>query len=448
MKGLLICRASHHSALQETFPERHLWLLPVAGKPIIEYQLETLARLGIQEIRLLCDSGSQALEARYGNGERLGLQLSYGPLPASDELATVLQRNQGFCLDQDLVVFQGLAITAPLHQPHCLRLTEPVRLNAGEDQTTLLLALPAERQLVSLQASADYTALPWVESRRIDSLNAYYQENIGLMQRWQNRISWPAYGSEAGFQLGERISLSSGLSLTGNGLIGGCSVLAENISLEDSILGREVMIGKGCRLRRSVVLDGSWIGPGLNLDEKIVDGQTLIDPHSGSRLELAESGWLDRLERAPLASFAERLLAAVLWLGLLPAYSLWTAREQQRVQLKHGELDLPQAGTGFAARLQLHLVPRWRAVLRGELALVGQEPVATHAPNHYRQYLPAALAFSRWRGSSGEQARLDDASYPLFARPAQNIRICLRYLWRCLSRDAQRTSGVAVPEHG
>jgi len=60
-------------------------LLPVAGRPFVEHQLELLKSHGAQRIVFAVDYLGEQFEATLGDGRRLGLELSYvhdGPEPA------------------------------------------------------------------------------------------------------------------------------------------------------------------------------------------------------------------------------------------------------------------------------------------------------------------------------------------------------------------------------
>lgn len=59
-------------------------LLPVRGKPLIEWHLEKLAALGVQDVVVNTSWLAQAFEPALGQGERWGLRLHYsheGPEP-------------------------------------------------------------------------------------------------------------------------------------------------------------------------------------------------------------------------------------------------------------------------------------------------------------------------------------------------------------------------------
>lgn len=50
-------------------------LVLVAGKPLLAYQLELLARHGVEQVTLLCGYGAEAIRSFCGDGSRWGLQL-------------------------------------------------------------------------------------------------------------------------------------------------------------------------------------------------------------------------------------------------------------------------------------------------------------------------------------------------------------------------------------
>jgi mannose-1-phosphate guanylyltransferase len=52
-------------------------MVHVAGVPYLEHQLRLLAKQGIRDVLLLTGYLGEQIEARFGNGERLGLEISY-----------------------------------------------------------------------------------------------------------------------------------------------------------------------------------------------------------------------------------------------------------------------------------------------------------------------------------------------------------------------------------
>jgi len=67
-------RGERMRPLTETMPKA---LLRAAGKPLIEYHLEALARAGVRRLVINYSLLGVALEERYGDGSRLGLEIAW-----------------------------------------------------------------------------------------------------------------------------------------------------------------------------------------------------------------------------------------------------------------------------------------------------------------------------------------------------------------------------------
>ncbi len=52
-------------------------LLPVKGKPLLQWNIELCERVGVKEIVLAVGYKHEQIEERFGNGEKLGVQLHY-----------------------------------------------------------------------------------------------------------------------------------------------------------------------------------------------------------------------------------------------------------------------------------------------------------------------------------------------------------------------------------
>lgn len=52
-------------------------MFPVFGKPILEYQIESLVKSGIQDITLIVGHKKEVVKDYFGNGEKLGVRITY-----------------------------------------------------------------------------------------------------------------------------------------------------------------------------------------------------------------------------------------------------------------------------------------------------------------------------------------------------------------------------------
>ena len=83
-------------------------LLPVAGKPLIEYHIEALARAGVREIVINLSWLGEQIPRALGDGERFGVALAYsdeGPEPL--ETAGGIQRALPLLGEAPFVVING-----------------------------------------------------------------------------------------------------------------------------------------------------------------------------------------------------------------------------------------------------------------------------------------------------------------------------------------------------
>lgn len=71
-------RGNRLRPLTDTLPKP---LIPVCGKPLIEYHIEKLAAIGVTEIVINHAWLGQTLEQHLGHGERWGVKLYYSPEP-------------------------------------------------------------------------------------------------------------------------------------------------------------------------------------------------------------------------------------------------------------------------------------------------------------------------------------------------------------------------------
>ncbi|MGE3726022.1 MAG: hypothetical protein AB7I41_10760 [Candidatus Sericytochromatia bacterium] len=427
MKGVILLRDEQISAhLDALLPGQSPWLLPVVGKPILEYQLETLSCLGVKEVLLI--GAGPSISRKYGQGQSLGLKLEYAPALQTSDWSIALRRNWQFVAGQDLLLIQGLTLTLPEHAPHCLLLFGSQRLAEG------ICAL-TEKDLMRLLAKQleNFSELPLGKSLKVHPIYdpaSYRQAHFWLAENGSNGISLPAYGEKEGVLLGSQLNLASDLHLTGPGLIADNCRIEHGVRLAQTWLGQGVVVGQGTQIKRSVVLPGSYIGPGLSLENKLVSGQTLIDIPTDLLLEIDDNTWLDQLRPRFHVSVSSRLLAGVVWAVMTPIEKVlqrdWPGLDAQLQTLRDY----------WRQRLPLALRPKLWQVMTGQMALIGQ-PLTTPqgSPKPYLDYLPGVIAYSDFLGSEGDQAELDNAFYPLIRNPRKEPQMALQILLRSLTRE-------------
>lgn len=76
-KKAVILAAGRGDRLQRLTVERPKSMVPVAGRPVIEYVLTSLARAGIEEVIIVLGYRGEQVQAHLGDGARFGLEISY-----------------------------------------------------------------------------------------------------------------------------------------------------------------------------------------------------------------------------------------------------------------------------------------------------------------------------------------------------------------------------------
>lgn len=113
MKAVILAggKGTRLSAVAHDLPKS---LVPVAGKALIDYQLDWLAREGIGEVLLLTGYRSEQIEKHCGDGSRWGLRLRY--LTEREPLGTAgaLKAAEEFLSETFLVVYGDVMVDMDL----------------------------------------------------------------------------------------------------------------------------------------------------------------------------------------------------------------------------------------------------------------------------------------------------------------------------------------------
>jgi mannose-1-phosphate guanylyltransferase len=87
MKAFILCggRGERLKPITDKVPKP---MVPVAGKPILEYQLDLLKKHGVLDAVLLVGWYGEAIESYFGDGSRLGMHIDYSYEDPNNRLGT------------------------------------------------------------------------------------------------------------------------------------------------------------------------------------------------------------------------------------------------------------------------------------------------------------------------------------------------------------------------
>ena len=298
-------------------------LLPFGNRLLIEYWFELCLDVGIREIVMVLGDGAAAIEAAVGDGARWGLTVSYSFLrydraPLSflhrtperwrDGLlflaAPMFPRRRGS--DRPAPVAGSTYATGPAESPVAFMSTDPAYLSAFLE-TGAGAHPPAARPFSELG----------VEPALMEKPRDFFDTNMRLVSSEWSRYVTSGYHAADGSMLGYNVVVSPSARLAPPIVVGNdCHIGALASVGPRAVVGHRVIIDRQSDLADCVILDGTYIGRGLEIHGKIVAGTTLMDPDDGVALRLEDPLLLDaitsRLRWADVARGAAGWVLAVL----------------------------------------------------------------------------------------------------------------------------------------
>ena len=390
-------------------------LLPLAGKPLVEYTLEMLAAAGITRAILVTGPFTEQLREHIGAGQRWGLELEYWVGRGEENPATLLrQLPPGDCPER--LLLRGDVLTPPW-------LTAFLKAAAESQATALhgvsgnhlagisllrepkaapaLAALGWERlaanpsgnlpksQPISLEGGPTY----WLES-----LKAYHQANLDAVAGLIHGLNLPGREVAIGLRQGRNTTLSPRSLAVGAALVGSqCRIHPSARFSNTVVIADQVIVDREAQLSNAVILPHSYIGELVTVSDAIVRGNDLIDIDTGGAIKVVDAFLLADLREAALTrSFStglNRIAAGLLLLLSLPLWPLaalaaWLENREQPLRtrrLRGNRVERNEFGqtqrreftaVEWATRIPLLAkLPGLWAVVTGDLRLVGVEAV-------------------------------------------------------------------------
>jgi hypothetical protein len=292
----------------------------------------------------------------------------------------------------------------------------------------------------------------------LTGIKDYYDLNMALVGGEISRYVAPGYLIRDGSCIGYNVSLPPTSMLSPPILVGNDVRVGAMAALgPDAVIGNHVVIDREAVLTQCVVLDGTYVGRGVEIRGRIVAGRRLIDPSDGVSMDIEDPWLVAGIGLLPHLCDGVRFLLgvamalvmavgqAVPFILLYPMVAATGARfARARVLGRSGRrmeiLEFREgAAPGRAVRifraLSLDIWPHLGDVLRGRLWLCGQRPLRTPEEDGLKaelpEYFPAALSYVGDGKDQGLPAAMQaDALYYLRYRSmAEDMRIGGRFLW-------------------
>lgn len=124
----------------------------------------------------------------------------------------------------------------------------------------------------------------------VRNVKAWHELNFIILHHPES-FTMPGYSSEHGVHIGRNVVLEHGTSVKSPVLLNDNTWFARNVTLDENVVvDSGSYVSEGARLRRTLVCRDTFIGEGLDFDGKIIVGRRVIDPMTGTWVDLEDPG--------------------------------------------------------------------------------------------------------------------------------------------------------------
>ena len=311
-------RGTRLQPLTDTRPKP---MLPILGAPFLEHQLLAMKRHGVDAVTFACGFLPDEIRSYFGDGERVGMSLTYALEPAPLDTAGAIAfaaREFGLTNERLLVcngdVLTDLDITKFVAEHERLGATATIALTPVEDPTRYGLVRTGEQHEVlaflekpTLEEAGDdrsinagtYVLEPAVfdlipEGERVNierevfpklvgqGLHAItydgYWNDIGTFESYRRANRDAALGRISGIRASRDLphwihpdaKVASGAELDGSCILLAGSVVEDGAYVSSSVVLERAYVGREATVERSIVGEGARVEAATTVREEVV----------------------------------------------------------------------------------------------------------------------------------------------------------------------------------
>jgi len=334
MKQAIILAAGEGRRLRPFTLNRPKAMIFIAGKPIIQYVIESLASNGIQDIKLIVGYKQDQVFDYIGDGKRFGVKVDY--ITQSKQLGTAqaLSRARG-STDEEFMVLPGDKLITPETIKNLVRMRPVAMLVKQEENPSRYGVVRVEKGQI-----IDINEKPTIPQSNIINTGIYIFDNsifelittkldipevindllrkeihvsaIETDQPWLDVVyPWDILDLnsaildkklatqngiiEPGVSLSGTVSIGKGTIIRANSYLQGPIVLGENCDigpftciLPSTTLANDVKIAPFTRIKNSVIDDNVVIGSGSDIEDSVIANNCSIGSHFSAYSENTE----------------------------------------------------------------------------------------------------------------------------------------------------------------
>ncbi len=272
----------------DTLPGLSRAELPVAGRRIVDYAVESAQRAGATFIEVLDWHYSEDIAKDFLDLTRTSTPVFYikGEGKSPDGLKDI----EGLPTPLTGSITDGLVVV-----------WGPVVPNMSLKDATLL---PVPEDKVRNTPTGVYRREggKWLSYNppglAIRDIRVWHLLNFSAL-RHPDMFTLPGYTAQKGVHIGRDVVMERGVEVTQPVLLCDHSWCARNVVLGGNVvIGARSYVGEGTRLVRTVVGDDTFVGDGLVFEDKIIIGSRVIDARTGVWADIEDPGVVRPLGKA------------------------------------------------------------------------------------------------------------------------------------------------------
>ena len=313
MKACLYTGSRGTEWIRRMLPGRSPVEIPVGGKSWVRHAVDMCSLLEISDVFLADCFFYSALQQRLGDGAYWSTSIHYLPSTDAEDPFRLIGQHQDKLPEDDLLIFWGLVLPDVQDIGTLTRDPEPVAKDA---------AGPLPDGIYLLRGGGLFRCA--CDLFRMDTAQSYFESNMRMLDK-PGIYNLPGYSSERGFGIGVNVITMFGCRLKPPLIVQDHTCLGRGTAIDgDVIVGSNVLIDDGSILKRAIILNNTYVGRKMHIENKVVCGRTVIDVQTGVSVELEDDFLVGDITKRTLDRFslAESVTALILLIYLLPSYLL------------------------------------------------------------------------------------------------------------------------------
>ena len=313
MNACLYVGCHDNEWIWEILPGKSPAEMPIAGKSWVRHAVDLCSLLKVPDIFVADCFFHPDLPRRLGDGAYWSTNIHYLPCTDAPTPERLCEQDGLVLPDDELLIFWGQVLPdIPDIRTLCDDPEPAVTLPDG----TLPSGIYLRRGGTLLRCRCPL--------HRMNTPKSYFDLNMLLLNH-PGIYNLPGFSDEKNFCIGADVITLFGCGLKPPLIIQDHTAIGRGVVLDgDVIVGGHVLIDDGSYLRRAVILNHTYIGRNMHIEDKIVAERTVIDVKTGVHLELDDDFLVGHSGRRKIDRFAaaEFVIALLLLPMLFPAWLL------------------------------------------------------------------------------------------------------------------------------